>query len=202
MNFFAARRARNRGASNGVQVDMRSPDWKRLGAALAAASVALAVTACAAGEGSSVTPAQTSSSPASASADAARPASEKVPAAAKAVTITLDLGLNQGGRKPPKPVTITDPAKVRALTALINGLALFPPGSFHCPADFGGNLVLTFRAGPRTPALAVAAADLAGCDGVDFAIGGKTQPALAGPGTDTGPQILKLAGLPWKLPVA
>jgi hypothetical protein len=131
----------------------------------------------------------------------ARPASEKVPAAAKAVTVSMEIGLNQGGKKPPKPVTITDPARVRALTALINGLAPFPPGDFNCPEDFGDNLVLTFRAGPRAPALAVATADLAGCDGVDFTIGGKSQPALAGPGTDTGPRILKLAGLSWKIPV-
>jgi hypothetical protein len=132
----------------------------------------------------------------------ARPASEKVPAAAKAVTISIDPGLNQGGRKPQKPVTITDPAKVRALTALINGLTLFPPGAPACPADFGGNLVLTFRAGPRTPALAVATVDLSGCDGVDLTIGGKPQPTLAGPGTDSGPQILRLAGLSWKIPLA
>ena len=132
----------------------------------------------------------------------ARPATEKVPAAAKAVTISIDPGLNQGGRKPQKPVTITDPAKVRALTALINGLALFPPGVFDCPRDFGGNLVLTFRAGPRTPALAVATVDLSGCDGVDLTIGGKPQPTLAGPGTDSGPQILRLAGLSWKIPLA
>jgi hypothetical protein len=56
----------------------------------------------------------------------ARPASETVPAAAQAVTISMDLGLNTGGRKPPNPVTITDPAKVRNLKALINGLTLFP----------------------------------------------------------------------------
>jgi hypothetical protein len=129
----------------------------------------------------------------------ARPASEKVPAAAKAVTIAMKLGTDQGGRKPPKPVTITDPAKVGALKALVNGLALFPPGTFNCPADFGQGLVLTFRAGPGTPALAVAAVDLAGCDGVDLTIGGKSQPALAGPGTDSGPQVLKLAGLSWKI---
>jgi hypothetical protein len=132
----------------------------------------------------------------------ARPSSEKVPAAAKAVTISIDPGLNQGGRKPQQPVTITDPAKVRALTALINRLTLFPPGAFSCPADFGGNLVLTFRAGPRTPALAVATVDLSGCDGVDLTIGGKPQPTLAGPGTDSGPQILRLAGLSWKIPLA
>jgi hypothetical protein len=131
----------------------------------------------------------------------ARPATERVPAAAHAVTVSMDVGMNQGGKQPPKPVTITDPARVRALTALINGLAPFPPGMFSCPADFGAELVLTFRAGPGTPGLAVATVDLAGCDGVDLTIGGKSQPALAGPGTDTGPQILKTAGLPWKLPV-
>jgi hypothetical protein len=131
----------------------------------------------------------------------ARPASEQVPAAARAVTISTDPGGNQGGTVPPKPVTITGPAEVRALTALINGLALFPPGSYSCPADFGGDLVLTLRAGPRTPALAVATVDFGGCDGVDLTIDGKSQPTLAGPGTDTGPQILKTAGLPWKTPV-
>jgi hypothetical protein len=131
---------------------------------------------------------------------AARPASEKVPAAAKAVTVSLDLGLNQGDRKPPKPVTITDQATVRKLTALINGLALFPPGAFNCPADFGGTLVLTFRAGPGTAALAVATAHLSGCDGVGFTIGGTSQPELAGSGTDGGAAILKTAGLSWKIP--
>jgi hypothetical protein len=130
----------------------------------------------------------------------ARPASEKVPAAAKAVTISMDLGMNQGSKKPPKPATITDPAKVRELTALINNLALFPPGEFSCPAAFGDDLVLTFRAGPRTPALAVATVELSGCDGVDLTIGGKPQPALAGPGTDIGPQILRAAGLKWQIP--
>jgi hypothetical protein len=130
----------------------------------------------------------------------ARPASEQVPAAAQAVTISMGLGLNQGGKVPPKPVTITDPGKVRALKALINGLALFPPGAYSCPADFGDDLVLTFRAGPRTPALAVATVDFAGCDGVDLTINGKSQPALAGPGTDNGPRILKTAGLWWKIP--
>ena len=130
----------------------------------------------------------------------ARPASEQVPAVAQAVTISMDLGLNADGKEPPKPVTITDPAKVRALKALINGLAVFPPGPDSCPKDFGDDLVLTFRAGPRTPALAVATVDFEGCDGVDLTIDGRSQPALAGPGTDTGPQLLKVAGLPWKIP--
>jgi hypothetical protein len=129
----------------------------------------------------------------------ARPAGEKVPAA-KAVTIALNLGLNQGGRKPPKPVTITDRARVNSLKALINGLALFPPGMYSCPADFGESMVLTFRAGPRTPALAVATVTLGGCGGVNLTIGGKSQPALAGLGQETGAAILKTAGLSWKIP--
>ena len=117
----------------------------------------------------------------------ARPASEKVPATAQAVTISMDLGPNQGGTRPPTPVTITGPAKVRALTALINGLARFPPGTFNCPADFGDDLVLTFRAGPRTPALAVATVDLAGCDGVDFTLDGKPQPTWPARAPTTAP---------------
>ena len=63
----------------------------------------------------------------------ARPASEKVPAAARAVTISTDVGRNQGDTVPPKPVTITDPATVRALTALINGLCAVPAGLLQLP---------------------------------------------------------------------
>lgn len=127
----------------------------------------------------------------------ARPASEKVPAAAKAVTVSEDLGANQGGAKPPRPVTITSPGKVRPLVALIDDLPLTTPGLFSCPAGFGDNLTLTFRAGPGSPALAVATVQLSGCPAVDFTIGGKPQPVLA---AASGPQILKIAGLPWKIP--
>jgi len=127
----------------------------------------------------------------------ARPASEKVLFAAKAVTISEDLGMNQGSKKPQAPVTITDQAKVRKLAALIDGLSLNPPGVSSCPAGFGDTLTLTFRAGPGRPALAVATVTLSGCQRVDFTIGGKPQPALA---AASGPQILKIASLPWKIP--
>jgi hypothetical protein len=125
------------------------------------------------------------------------PASEKVPAAAKAVTISMDLGMNQGSKKPPEPVTITNSAEVGALRALINSLPLFPPGDSGCPAAFGDNLVLTFRARPGAPALAVATDMLSGCGGVDLTIGGKSEPALSGA---SGTQILKIARLSWKIP--
>ena len=57
--------------------------------------------------------------------------------------------------------------------------------------------MLTFRARPGAPALAVATDMLSGCTGVDLTIGGKPEPTLA---AVSGPQILKIAGLSWKIP--
>ncbi len=317
---------------------MRSPDWKRLGAALAAVSVALAVTACAAGEGSSVTLAQTSSSPASASADAAarvsapdetlkqraakdaaailttfavppggrrlagppslpggllktpitflgstwdvlvtafweapgspqallaweqahlprrftlgdadfgppawdrdfqlapegalitremvvevasagggqtgirvdawvawqppRPVGSLIPPAARTVTIAE---LYNGAPAPgslPAPVTITDPATVRKLAAVIDGLPLSTlPADVPCPFSLHRYLSLTFRARPGGPALAIAQTGQQ-CDAVALTVRGEQQSPLQNQDT-LDPQIIKLAGLPWKLP--
>ena len=127
----------------------------------------------------------------------ARPASEQVPARATTVIITMDIGLNQGRKKPPSPATITDPAKVRKLVALINGLPVPLPGIRSCPADFGDSLTLIFRASPHGPPLAVATAELSGCQGVALIIGSKPQPGLRG---GIGPQILQIAALPWTIP--
>jgi hypothetical protein len=127
----------------------------------------------------------------------ARPASERVPAAAKAVTIAMDIGMNQGSKKPPKPVTITDEATVRKLVALINSLPLPSPGIRHCPADFGDSLTLIFRASREGPPLAVATVALSGCQGVALTIGGKPQPGLQG---GIGPRVIHIAALPWKIP--
>jgi hypothetical protein len=128
----------------------------------------------------------------------ARPASERVPARAKAVTIVMDIGMNQGSKKPPRPVTITDPAKVSKLVALVNGLPLAMPGQpANCPADFGDGLTLTFRASPQAPPLAVVTVELSGCQRVALTVGGKSQPGLQG---WIGPQVLKIAALDWKIP--
>ena len=129
----------------------------------------------------------------------ARPAGEKVPPAVRAVTVSEYLGWNVDSQ-PPRPVTITDPAKVRALVALIDGLPMPPQfGAIaeSCPASNGSDLTLAFSARSGAPALAVATVELSGCAGVDFTIGGKQQPAL-GATSALGTQILKIAGLPWK----
>lgn len=131
----------------------------------------------------------------------ARPASEVVPSAARAVTLSLLPNINVHTTLP-APVTMTAPSRVRALAALVDGLPEFPPGSYSCPAGFGDALVLTFRARPGGPALAVATVQLSGCEEVDFTVGGKGQPALGGPddGRPFAAHVLKAAGLHWQLP--
>ena len=128
----------------------------------------------------------------------ARTASDQVPAQAKAVTITMNLDPNKGSGKPPKPATITDPAKVRKLAALINSLPVYTPGLRGClPYQIGASLTLTFRASPQGPPLAAATSQLSSCQDITLTIGGKPQPDLRGA---IGPKVLQVAALPWKVP--
>jgi hypothetical protein len=127
-----------------------------------------------------------------------RPASERVTSAAHVVTLTQLPSLDPHARRPPAPVTITDLAVVRRLAALVDGLQLstIGPGA-SCPAAFGGGIRLTFRARAGGPPLAVAQGP-ATCGTVQFSAGGKQQPALQL--TDSFiPQVLRLAGLHWKV---
>lgn len=130
-----------------------------------------------------------------------RPAADVVPPAARAVTIAVQPDTNLHLTRP-APVTVTDPAAVRRITALVNGLPLAPPGvGYHCPFDGFARLTLTFRARPGTPALSVAVADLEGCQWVSFSIGGRQQPSL-GPvngGRAFAVFVARVAGLPWNL---
>ena len=128
-----------------------------------------------------------------------RPASERVTSAAHVVTITQLPSLDPHARRPPAPVTITDLAVVRRLAALVDSLPLSTIGpAASCPAAFGGGIRLTFRARADDPALAVAQGPAA-CGTVQFSAGGKRQPALQI--TDSFiPQVLRLAGLHWKVP--
>ena len=128
-----------------------------------------------------------------------RPASDRVPSATRAVTITQLPTLDPHARRPPAPDTITDLAVVRQLAAIVDSLQLstIGPGA-PCPAPFGGGIRLTFLARAGGPPLAVAQGPAA-CGTVQLSVGGKPQPALQI--TDSFiPQVLKLAGLHWKVP--
>lgn len=132
----------------------------------------------------------------------ARLAAERIPADARVVTITPVFGI-----RPAKPlvrrdpaVTITSPAKVAAIAAVINGLPVFPPGTFSCPADFGTAMRLTFRTSPRGPVVAQLSAEYGGCGTVSVSIGGQNMPALSdytSAGQQLQQRVLAIAGVRW-----
>jgi len=123
-----------------------------------------------------------------------RPASEVVPPAARLVTLAE---VPAGGPHPvtPSPVTVSDPAAVRKITALADGLPLSTAGARPCPLARGGELQLTFRASPGSRPLAVAEGPAA-CSTVQFSVNGKQQPALASPASFIA-DVLAAAGLHW-----
>ena len=127
------------------------------------------------------------------------PTSIRVPKASS-VKLSLDPDMNVHV-KPPKPVTITDPAAIRRLTALIDGLPPFPLGRYACPFDGNARLVLAFSAAPGGPVRTVATLELEGCEGVELTIGGVQQPTrgVVGGGRQVAAQALKAAGLNWNL---
>jgi hypothetical protein len=128
-----------------------------------------------------------------------RPASERVPSAFCVVTITQLPSLGPHARRPPAPVTVTDLAVVRRLTALVDNLQLSTIGlGAPCPPLPGGGIRLTFLARAGGLPLAVAQGPAA-CGTVQFSAGGKRQPALQI--TDLFIlQVFKPAGLHWKVP--
>jgi hypothetical protein len=98
----------------------------------------------------------------------ARQASEMVPAAATAVTLSV---IGNPDKKPPRPVTITTPAAVRRITAMVNSLPAFPPGPRECGFNKGTELILTFLAAPQGRVLATALVQTGYCEEVLFTVG-------------------------------
>jgi hypothetical protein len=130
-----------------------------------------------------------------------RPAASQIPSAAGTVTIAESSDGGPTGStasRLPAPVTITDPATVRRLATLVDGLPLstIPPDA-PCPFSLRPFLSLTFRARPGGPAVATVQTDQP-CGEVALTVRGEQQPALQNEPTLDG-RILTLAGLPWKL---
>jgi hypothetical protein len=118
-----------------------------------------------------------------------------VPAAAKVVTIT-----HLPGSEPQPagdvPVTITDPAEVTRIAAIVDGLPVYPPGIMDCPLSDGSGMRLTFRATLSGPALAVVTAQAEGCPSVTVTIDGKPMPEL-GQAESLEQRVATIARLPW-----
>jgi hypothetical protein len=127
----------------------------------------------------------------------ARPAGTLLPSGIRAVVVTAVPGLNDK-KKPPAPVTVTDPGRVRQLVSLVNGLPLSPPGIYYCPMDDGRGVRLAFLARPGGAVLAAALAKANGCGGVALTIG-HSQPTGLGSGSTAAQQALTISGLPWRL---
>jgi hypothetical protein len=129
----------------------------------------------------------------------ARPAAERMPRQARVVTVAPVFGVGSVSardRRADPAVTITDPAKVAAIAAVVDGLPVFPPGTMSCPADFGSKIRLTFRASRNGPVLAQVTGDDSGCEGVSVVVGGTSQPAL-GDGGSLQRDVLSIAGIRW-----
>ena len=98
----------------------------------------------------------------------ARQASETVPATATAITLSV---IPNENKKPPQPVTITSPAAVHRIAAMVNSLPAFPPGPRECGFNKGTELVLTFLAAPQGRVLATALVQTGYCEEVFFTAG-------------------------------
>jgi hypothetical protein len=127
-----------------------------------------------------------------------RPATEAVPATATVVTLAEQPSPLRGSQRPPAPVTITAPAVVRRLVALVNGLPLATNAGLPCPAYLGYWVRLTFRTQPGGPPLAtVAGPDLNECGDIDFtAAAGRPQNLLTSAGSFL-QDVFAAAGLHW-----
>ncbi len=129
----------------------------------------------------------------------AKPAAEQVPAAAVSVTISALPPDYQTSVPPPAPATVTNRDEVRRISALADGLAVWPPGTYNCGPDSDWGMMLTFR-GAGGGTLAVLAPDPTGCGTVSLTVGGKPLLTLAA-GTSWENRVLAAAGLRWPLPL-
>jgi len=127
----------------------------------------------------------------------ARPAWSILPVASiKAVVVTAVPGGNDS-KKPPAPVTVTDPARVRKLVDLVNVQPMASRDVINCPSDDGRGVQLTFLAGTRGPTVATEFAKSNGCGGVQLTL--KGQRTMLGGGNSVAQQALAISGMNWKL---
>ena len=131
----------------------------------------------------------------------------RIPADARVVTVTpvFDFGSGPGRGEPDHAVTITDPATVARIAAVIDGLDQLPAGTYSCPSEAGMAMMLTsmrltFRTALGGPVVATAGADYAGCQFAWVTAGAQTIWPLdenTGSRQQVQQQILAIAGVRW-----
>jgi hypothetical protein len=94
----------------------------------------------------------------------AKQAAERITPDATVVTVAPQVGVgplpvSARKRLADWPVTVTDPATVARIAAVVDGQPVFPPGIYSCPADYGWGIRLTFRVGLDGLVLALVAGD-------------------------------------------
>lgn len=96
---------------------------------------------------------------------AAGAAAATIPAGARVVTVTPVFGQDPDVSRHhlDHAFTITDPAQVARIAAVIDGLARFPIGELSCARDNGAEMQLTFRTSPGGRVLATVVATYTGC---------------------------------------
>jgi hypothetical protein len=134
----------------------------------------------------------------------------RIPADARVVTVTpvFDFGSGPGRGRPDHAVTITDPATVARIAAVIDGLGQLPGGTYSCPSEADTAMMLTsmqltFRTAPGGPVVATAGADYVGCQFAWVTAGAHTIWPLgenSSSGQPVQQQILAIAGVRWPYP--
>jgi hypothetical protein len=165
----------------------RLPKQARNFSLLPAVRVTILLAACGSGTASGAAPASLAS----------HGLTERVPASARVLMVTYAPGTEppSAGPQPARPasVTITDLARVRQVSGLIDGLSLVSPSALYsCPAFTWGVVNLAFRNSVGGRNLAVGNFNVSGCPAMDLTTAG-VQRNLNVSGTFTR-RVLQIAG--------
>ena len=131
----------------------------------------------------------------------AGPSAGPIPSYVTVVTVT-PVPASPPGTSPGKldrAFTVTDPAKVARIAAVIDGLDPLPRGMDACQVDSGATMRLAFRASAAGPVVARVTAGY-GCQLVSVSAGGQVALLLgdsSGSGQLMQQQVLAIAGVRW-----
>ncbi len=132
----------------------------------------------------------------------------RIPADARVVTVTpvFDYGFGPSRGEPGyRAFTVTDPATVARIAAVIDGLRQLQDGPYSCSTEASSatlltTMQLTFRTAPGGPVVATAGADYVDCQFAWVTVGAQTVWPLdetTSSGQPAQQQVLAIAGVRW-----